>query len=155
MAPIRGDDRVRIQGLDELRRELRRLQSSELQGELKDANYRIASHVADKAKSRLSGLGRMEARAAQTIGASRAQAGAQIRFGGPAAPFAGGAEFGANRDVQRTRSTGTYVGYRQFVDTVKGGRSIYPTVGEENEWMVNEYGEAFERIAARAFPERA
>lgn len=153
MAPIRGNDRIVIHGLDDLRRELGRLDDATLKGELADTHYRVASMVVDRAKIRLSGFGRMEARAAQTMDASQSAQAARINFGGAAAPFAGGAEFGAERNRTRQRSTGTYEGYRQFKEVVKGGRSIYPTVGDMTNQIVDEYSRDIPRIFARAFPD--
>lgn len=155
MAPIRGDSRVVVHGIDDLRRELRRLDDKAILRELGDEFYRIAGHVSDKARARLSAYGAMYARAAETIRPARSQMAARIAFGSTAVPFAGGAEFGAYPDRPRTRSTGTYTGYRQFGGApVRGGRSIYPTAAAESDWMVDMVDQGMARITARAFPER-
>lgn len=155
MAPIRGDSRVVVHGIDEFRRDLKALDDRTILRELGDEFYRIADHVSSRARARLSAYGAMYARAATTIRPARSQMAARIAFGNNAVPFAGGAEFGAYPDRPRTRSTGTYKGYAQFGGApVKGGRSIYPTAAAESDWMRNAVDEGMARVLARAFPER-
>lgn len=143
-------ERITVRGLDEFRRELRKLDDQTFAAELKDTNYRVAHHVVVLASAKLSGYGRMEARAAQTMRAARTLAAAKLHFGSAAVPFAVGAEFGAHHDVRR--NTGR-LGWNQFPQVVRGGRSIYPTIAAETSWIVREYDASIGRIMADAFPD--
>ena len=60
-------DTVRVEGLDELRRELRRLDDKGLSDRLKDANHKVAEIVVRRAQQRAAALGRMQAKAAGTL----------------------------------------------------------------------------------------
>lgn len=156
MAAI-GKGGVKVQGLDELRRELRKLDDAGLTTELKDVNYDVAKSVIGPAQSAAAAIGRMEAAAAATLTAARAAKGARVNFGGARAPFASGAEFGAGRDTQRTRASGTYVGFRQFSpwrgNDGGAGYFLYPTIRDLTPAIVEMYGDALEKITARAFPD--
>lgn len=107
MARLRGEDTIRVDGLDAFRRELRKLDEAGLIDGLKDANQSVAQLVVDRARLKARALGGMEARAAETLAARRGQRAAEVSFGGSKAPFAAGAEFGAYRNKLRLRkSTG-------------------------------------------------
>jgi hypothetical protein len=152
-----GSGGAKVVGLDELRRELKRLDDAGLIGELKDVNYEVASSVIGPMKSKAAGIGAMEARAAATLSASKAAARAQVNFGGAKAPFAGGAEFGAGRDSIRSRASGSYVGYRQF-NPWRGnggdaGYFMYPTIRDRMDDIVERYGDGIEKITRKAFPD--
>lgn len=148
---------VRVRGLNELRRELAKLDNAGLIDELKDTNFEVAESIIGPARSRAAGVGAMEARAAATLKASRAAAKARLLFGGGAAPFAGGAEFGANRNVPRGTSRGSVLGWNQF-NPWRGsgggaGYFLYPTIRDRTPDIVEMYGDAIEQITARAFPD--
>jgi hypothetical protein len=150
------DAAIKVEGLDDLRRELRKLDAAGLTNELKEANYRVAQSVIGPAQSRARGLGAMETKAANTLKASRAAKAALINYGGARAPFAGGAEFGAHRDLRRRRGESSYVGFRQFApwtgNGMTAGRFIYPTIRDMTPGILDEYGEEIGRITAKAFP---
>lgn len=156
MAVNRGGS-IKVQGLDELRRELKRLDDKGLTGELKDANFEAAKSVIAPAQAMARGLGRMQARAAATLTPSKAAAGARVNFGGARAPFAGGAEFGAGQNVPRNLPRGRVLGWNQFEPwrgNVSGaGYFLFPTIRRLTPDLVDLYGDAIERITARAFPD--
>ena len=98
---MKAADSVVVKGLDDFRRELRRLDDAALTDQLKDANQEVAQLVVDKAKSNARALGGMEAKAAASLTARRAQARSEVSLGGRGAEFAAGAEFGAHRNKIR------------------------------------------------------
>lgn len=148
---------VKVEGLDDLRRELRKLDDAGLMAELKDVNYQVAQSVIGPAQSKAASIGRMEARAAATLTASKAAAAARVNFGGARAPFAGGAEFGAGQDRPRSTARGTVSGWNQF-NPWRGndggaGYFLYPTIRERMPDIVEQYGDGIERITSKAFPD--
>ena len=98
---MKAADSVVVKGLDDFRRELRRLDDAALTDQLKDANQEVAQLVVDKAKSNARALGGMEAKAAASLAARRGQARSEVSLGGRGAEFAAGAEFGAHRNKIR------------------------------------------------------
>lgn len=103
MAVLKSEDGAKVIGLSELRSELKALEDKGLIEELKDANEAAAEIVAAQARANFRALGGMGALVAETVVASRTQNRAQLAFGGAKAPFAGGVEFGAERNVLRLR----------------------------------------------------
>lgn len=107
MAPMRSNA-VTVKGLDELRRELKKLDDTGLTADLKDANFDVAQHVVRKARSAAGMFGGLEAKAADSLKASRAVTRAQVTIGGKGFEFAAGAEFGANRNQRRLVKESTF-----------------------------------------------
>jgi len=104
MAALRSSDTVNIAGLDELRRELKRIdQAFGTSGSdaLKDVNYKVAEFVIRRAAGAASVLGSMESKAAKSMDASRSGVAARINAGGKKTPFFAGAEFGAYQNRRR------------------------------------------------------
>lgn len=133
-----------IEGLDDFTGDLRAMSKALDGGEaMKDANYAVGMVVVDAAKSRAGGLGRMEAKAAQSLTAGRAQRAASVAIGGAKFPFALGAEFGSDR-------------YRQFRPWRGSGKTagywLWPAVRSEGEQIERVYAEALDDITRRAFP---
>lgn len=141
---------IEVDGLAELNRTMRELGGKELQRELRDANKEVASEEADRVQSALAAAGGMFAKVAPTVKASAGVTSAGVGFGGATAPFFAGAEFGADRDKDRTRSTGSYVGYRQFKPH-KGreGYVVYPTIRRDAERIEETYLEHIDRLTER------
>lgn len=145
--PVRSQDTVKVQGLDQFRRELRKLQQSAGSDGialLKEANYRIASMVVGKAQSRASSIGPMQSKAAASLKPGRQQARAVVSGGGARVPFFNGAEFGAKQ-------------YKQFLPWKKpgGGNTgyfLFPTMKAESKNIIEMYGDELEKIAKQAFP---
>lgn len=169
MASI-GQGGVKVKGLDELRRELKKLDAAAGAGiafgeggsvpmaaQLGEVNYDVASSIIGPAKAKAASVGRMEARAAATLSASKSTVSARVMFGGAKAPFAGGAEFGAGQNRPRSTARGTVQGWNQF-NPWRGnggdaGYFLYPTIRERTPDIVEMYGDAIEKITAQAFPD--
>lgn len=142
---MEGD--VKVQGLNDFRRQLKKIvQEGGVDGIalLKEANFRIASMVADKAQGRASSVGKMQSRAASSLRPGRQQARAVISGGGARVPFFWGAEFGSLR-------------YKQFETWKKpgGGNTgyfLFPTMKAESKNIIEMYGDELEKIAKQAFP---
>ncbi|MGH9460369.1 MAG: hypothetical protein ACRD1X_04075 [Vicinamibacteria bacterium] len=147
---------VRVEGLAELSRVLKRM-DSDLAKELRKANKDAAQVAATVSKSRALSVGGVAAKVAPTIRASAGVKSASVGFGGAQAPMAGGAEFGANRDRLRQRSTGTYVGYRQFQPWRGSGRNagyfVYPAIRDNENRIVEQYTDALDHLLRRTFPD--
>ena len=155
---------VTVRGLSELRKELRQLEDADrFKAELKDANFKVASVVGDIARPRMAGLGRMGARASQTIRSSRAATSARLSLGGPGAPYAEGVEFGAHSNVGRRVAnpggSGSHMraGWNQFREWrgngTSAGYAIFPTIRENTPLIVRLYEDEVGRITAAAFPD--
>lgn len=150
-------DNIKITGLKELRKELRKLDETGLVQELKDVNYDVAQRVVDKARSQAAGQGRMQAAAAATLKPGKQAARAVVTGGGAKAPFFGGAEFGSQHDQPRTTARGSVTGWNQF-EPWKGNGSnagyfLYEAIRDLTAEIVDLYGDALEKIAGRAFPD--
>lgn len=105
----------RVQGLSELRRDLKRL-DSETQRELKQEGKALASDVAEDAKGLAGGLGSVAAKSAPAVGttsAGRDLLGAGVVLDAGRYPYAAGAEFGAVKYPQFLphRGSGSDAGY--------------------------------------------
>ena len=144
---------IAVQGLDELRRELKKL---DLTDDLKQANYDAAELVVRSAQSRASS--KLERKAARSLKPSRAAAKAVVTGGGAKAPFFGGAEFGAQQNRKRTSPSGrTFLGHNQFQPWRGSGSTagyfLYPAIRAETARIVEIYGDAIDRITKPAFPD--
>lgn len=146
---------VAVEGLDELRKELRRLDDPGLIDGLKDANFEVAELVTRAAQAGAST--RLERAAARSLKPSRQAARAQVTGGGAAAPFFGGAEFGAARGQTRQRASGTYKGFDQFQpwrgNGMAAGYFLYPAIRDKTPEIVELYGDAMDKLTAQAFPQ--
>jgi hypothetical protein len=135
---------IKVNGLTEFRKELRKLDDKGFTDQLKDANYAIAELVVTGAKGKAGALGKMQARAAETLKPSRQAARAQVTAGGARAPFFFGAEFGSGK-------------YHQFQPWRGGGPGagyfLYPTIRAETVPILGIYSEAVKKITATAFPD--
>jgi hypothetical protein len=134
---------VAVQGLDDLRRELRKLADAGLTDQLKDANKAVADLVVAGAQSAAST--RMERRAASSLRSSRQAARAQVVGGSAKVPFFGGAEFGSLRYRQFRPWTGS---------NSQSGYFLYPTIRDLSDDIVELYGDEIEKIAGKAFPDK-
>lgn len=133
-----------IEGLDELRRDLRtwdrtapRLVSL--------AHRTLAKKVAGKAKSKASSLGSVAAKSAPSIRASGTLKEASVVLGGNKAPYALGAEFGALAYPQFKpwRGSGEDAGY-----------FLYPTIRSMEDEIKDTYLHmVVDALQTRAFPE--
>lgn len=159
---------VAVIGLRDFQRELKKIVTeSGPTGDalLKDANWRVAQYIVEKSQARASTIGRLQARAAEGMKASRSAQRAQIATNVDKTQFFFGAEFGAKQNILRKprraagwAGPGRYRGYRQFLPWKKpgGGNTgyfLFPTMREESPRVVEMYGEEIDRIMAQAFPE--
>lgn len=157
----RTEDTIRVQGLDQFRRELRRLETeggADGIALLKEANFKVASMVIGKAQARASSVGRMQAKAAQSLRPGRAQARATISGGGPRMPFFFGAEFGAYSGFPRQRGGRSFVGFNQFLPWKKPGSGntgyfLFPTMKAESKNIIEMYGDELDGVVKKAFPD--
>jgi len=142
MASTLKSGAVRIDGLDDLRRELKKLDDAGLIDALKDLNFEIASKVVQNAQRRAST--RQQSSAAQSLKAGRQAAKSVVTGGGAKKPFFGGAEFGSIR-------------FPQFPAWQGNGRDagyfLFPAIRSMEDEIVEMYGDEVEKITARAFPD--
>jgi hypothetical protein len=144
---------IRVEGLRELNKSLRDL-GPEARAELKAASQKVAELVAADARAAAMSLGGVAAKVAPSLSARSSVGGsAGVAFGGPRFPMAGGAEFGAGRERMRDRTTGQYVGYRQFQDWKGNGPGagyfLYPTIRRDADRIVTEFTTALEDLVQR------
>lgn len=134
-----SSESIRITGLNEFIKEIKRLDDATLTKELKNAHYEVASVVVNKARQTTST--RLENKAAGSLRASRTSNRAQITYGGPAYPYAMGAEFGSNR-------------YRQFrPHRGRVGYFLYPAIRASSHEILEIYKRAIDDIFHKAFPD--
>lgn len=154
MPKVRTGD-IQVEGLKELSRVLKSM-DNDLAKELRGANKDAAQIAATASKQRALSIGGSAAKGATSIRASAAVKSASVGFGGSSAPWEVGAEFGANRDAQRSRSTGSYVGYRQFQPwRGSGGNAgyfVFPSIRDNEGRIVEQYTEALDELIRRTFP---
>ena len=157
----RTDATVNVKGLDQFRRELRKIQQeggADGISLLKEANTRVANYVIAKAQAKAAGVGRMQHKAALSMRAGKQQARATIIGGGAKMPYFFGAEFGAYPGVRRTRNNRNFVGFNQFERWKRPGNGnagyfLFPTMRDESRKIIDMYGDELDKIAATAFPD--
>lgn len=137
---------VYVEGLDELRRELRRTVGN--LDDLKTANRQVSELVAEKSASRAAQAGGVAGHVARqnSIRASSAAGAAKVLLGGAAAKHgpALGAEFGARNypQFQPWRGSDENAGY-----------FLWPTIRAERDRIVEVYGQLLDELTRRAFPD--
>ena len=60
--------------------------------------------------------------------------------------WANAAMFGTKRDAHRQRKSGSYIGYKQFLASRKGGYVVYPAIEDSTTAIVTVYADAVERL---------
>lgn len=155
--PLTTANTVRVDGLDDLRRELRRLDDAGLSDRLKDANYRVSEIVVRRAQARAAALGRMQQKAADTLRPARQAARAVVTLGRASVPFALGAEFGAWQGIRQPGRNRGRVGLNQF-DPWRGrstgaGYFLWPGIRDSADDIRDAYLEELDRITSDAFPD--
>lgn len=161
---------IAVIGLNDFRKQLKKIvdEGGET-GEklLKDANWRVSQYVVEKAQARAATVGKMQAKAATALRASRTGTRAQIvGTASPKIPFFFGAEFGAKPDILRRErkaagwaGPGRYRGYRQFLPW-RGNRGqvgyfLFPTMREESDKIREIYDTELRGIMRMAFPDES
>lgn len=142
MATIKGQG-VRVTGLNESLRALKRAGEAEKLGLLKHVFHQAAQHVVNTARGKAST--RMESAAASVLRASKTQRRAQILFN-ERRGFEHGAEFGAHRNVLRRRKTGSYLGFNQFREPRRDGYFLFPAIRQETPRLSAEVGDEIVKI---------
>ena len=127
---------IKVEGLKEFQRELKKVDQSAM----KDANYKIAQFVTDKAQGRAGGVGRQAAKAAGTLRASRSGIAARV-VGGAGIDWFNGAEFGSVKYHQFKAHRGTE------------GYFLFPTIRDDAEAIADVAMDEFMKVAEKAFPE--
>lgn len=161
---------VAVVGLNDFRRQLARvLQEGGSDGAdmLKEANWKVAQLVVEKAQEKAGTLGRMQAKAASALKPSRIATKAQVVGTQDArVPFFFGAEFGARQDILRRprqaagwAGPGRYRGFRQFLPWRgnKGdvGYFLFPAMREHSNEIKEMYGDEIDKIVRAVFPEES
>lgn len=153
-----------IRGLPEFRRELRAL-GPEWPRELRKANKNIAQLGAHYAQVVAHGMGGVQAKAASAIRGYANQREARIGVVPSArVPFANVAFWGAKRHTgwyERARYNDSPRQHPEWVGNTwdvaehgVGPYAINEALAEHIDDILDEYGEAIDRLAARAFPDR-
>lgn len=132
-------ERIEVLGLKDFQRELRRLDKA-WPRELRAANRDAAEIVARGTRSSFASRPGVAPKVAASVKVLAQQRSAAVRIGGRRWPYALGSEFGSRR-------------YPQFPPVLRGGYSLYPTIKASRDEMVEEYGEAVDRLMRRAFPD--
>jgi hypothetical protein len=145
-------DPIRIEGLAEARKQLKKMADVDKTREYKLANARIAQNIVIPAAQARAST-RMEQRAASTLVAVKSATGGAVRLGkGFQAAF--GAEFGAQRNQARQGRPGgvvaTVSGWNQFKawrgSGGEAGFFLWPGIRDKTDEIVREYGELYEDL---------
>jgi hypothetical protein len=131
---------VEVTGLPELSKALKAI-GPDAQRELREASKKVASFVADDARSAAQSLGGVAAKTAPSIKATGGVAGAGVAMGGPSFPFAGGAAWGASKYPQFKEWRG-HIGYFP-----------YPQIVQDADKIETEFTAAIDNIIKRRFPQ--
>ena len=142
---VGGYDVVRVEGLADLQRELRKL-DSKLPRELRQANLKAAELVATAARSKASSLGGVAAKTAPSIKAAAEQRRSKVTIGGPKYPFAMGAEFGG-------QGRPTTMQFKPWSGRDSGaGYFLYPAIRGTRDEFIEVYERAIDQLMRAAFP---
>jgi len=135
-------DPIRVEGLKDLTRELRKA-DRDFPKQIRLVNLRIATDVANEARSGATSLGGVAAKAAPSIRALAQQSRAQVKLGSDRYPYALGAEFGSLR-------------FRQFKAWRGSGQSagyfLYPAIRKESPQIIASYSRMVADVTRAAFP---
>ena len=162
---IRGEEAVRVQGLDQFRREMTKIAKEggpDGRALLKAANQHVADHVRVRAVARAATVGKMQHKAALSMKSGRAANAATITGGNAKVPFFAGAEFGAGLAIRSkiggVPSPRSGIGYVQFLPWKEPGFGntgyfLFPTMRFESKRIIEMYGEELDKITKHAFPD--
>jgi len=121
--------------------------SPELDKQVKQANFEIASQFVEKAQGKASGVGRQAAKASASLRASKSVNSAAL-IGGARTAFFYGAEFGSKRYGQFKEWRGN-----ASADPFSGGAGyfVYPTIRENKALVEEDYVDAIMKSVQDAF----
>ncbi len=131
MAPRATESAIRIDGLDQLRRRLKQVDSN-LPKELALIFNRSAEGVAAKVRAKINSK---SGRAAKHVKAAKTQKGAVVRAGGKSVPYFGPLDFG---------------GYPKGRPFLPEGRYLYPTAEQEGPKAVREVEDGMRDLIRKA-----
>jgi hypothetical protein len=142
---IRTGD-IRVEGLRELSRALKEI-GPDLQAELRTTNRGVAEREASNAVSAANSIGGVAAKTAPSIRATAGVRSAGVGFGGAAAPYGAGAEFGGGRrpttrQFKEWRGSGPDAGY-----------FVYPTIRRDADAILDDYVDAVNDVIRHNFPD--
>ncbi|MGE4338197.1 MAG: hypothetical protein AB7E55_19795 [Pigmentiphaga sp.] len=132
---------VRAEGLNDLRKELRRV-GPEFPRALQQANKRVASVVVVPEAKRNAAARphpRPGSAVANSIRATATQKSAKVAIGGARVPHGPGHEFGSRQ-------------YRQFPAPAKSGYIVYKAIEDKGEEIIEAYEVELDTLTSRAFP---
>lgn len=146
----RTHDVVRVEGLRDLQRELRAV-DTKLPRSLAIANKTAAEYVADRARQRARSQGGVAAKSAPSIRAAGEQRRSKVLLGGPSWPYALGAEFGAKYHPQFKPWRGNQ--HSEGMQPGSGvGYFLYPTIRDTRDDFMDVYERAIDQVMRSAFP---
>ena len=145
--PPGGHEAIRVEGLAQFQRELRRV-SNDFPRELRLANLEAAEVVAKAARAKAQALGGVARKSAPSIKATAEQRRAKVSFGGPKFPFALGAEFGggsrpSTRQFKAWRGNDSGAGY-----------FVFPEIRRTKDAFLEVYEKGLFDLIERAFTSR-
>jgi hypothetical protein len=138
---------IQVQNLSRFRRELKAAQPGLVQ-QVKEVNFKIATEVVESARSRASVVGGVAPKAASSMRAAKTSVAARVTLGGSRYPYAYGAEFGSLRYKQFHKWRGNQ--WQPWGDDGTG-YFLHPTIRDMREQIMQEYGDAVEKIMHAAF----
>lgn len=138
-----ADEAVRIEGLRAFVKAIKAA-DPEWAKEIKVANRDIAKAIAGDTKASFRSRSGVAPKVAKSVRVLAQQAGAAIKIGGDAYPYALGSEFGSSRFRQfpAWRGSGSRAGY-----------SLYPSIRSNRSEIEQRYERLIADVAARAFPD--
>lgn len=138
---------VEVVGVRQLVRDARKLADTELLADLSAAWRRSEQIVRARMSVLASATGRaQDERVAATLRGAATKDRAVIRVGAASIPWWAGAAFGANRELTRSRSSGRYVGFRQFPAPRPGGGWIFGGIADSADAVGDQLEDEIVRI---------
>lgn len=154
--PPGGHEAIRVEGLAQFQRELRRV-SSDFPRELRLANLEAAEVVATAARAKARSLGGVARKTEPSIKAAAEQRRAKVSFGGPKFPFAMGAEFGGGKygPGNPTARGGYTTQFKAWRGNDSGaGYFVFPEIRRTKDPFLEVYEKALFDLIERAFTSR-
>lgn len=143
-----NDYGVRIDGLRAFQKALKAV-GDKFPGELREANYDLASSVVERARLRALTVPGVAAKAAKSLRAARTANQASVTGGGARYPYFYGAEFGSKRYKQFQPWRGN-----QWSGWAGGpGYFLHPTLRDEAPALIEDYMRRIDALTSEAFPE--
>ncbi len=148
--------RVELAGLKDFQKELRRI-DKELPKELRKVHLTAAQLVAEVTRASFASSPGVTSAVPASVKALAQQRSAAVRIGGAGKAQAalghefGGGKYGPGRPSPRGGHTTQFPPWRG--SGANAGYHLYPTLRSKTDELVEMYGDGFERIARRAFPD--